>query len=48
MRPAEVDFLVGNAAKAHEKLGWSKTVDFVGLVEMMVDSDVDLISRQVS
>ena len=48
MRPAEVDFLVGNAAKAHEKLGWKTHVDFAGLVEMMVDADLDLLRRQVS
>ncbi len=47
-RPAEVDFLVGNAAKAHEKLGWRQRVDFAELIEMMVDADIDLLSRQVS
>ncbi len=47
-RPAEVDFLVGNAAKAHEKLGWRQHVDFAGLIEMMVDADIDLLGRQVS
>ena len=35
-------------AKAHEKLGWATTVDFAGLVEMMVDSDIDSLRRQVS
>ncbi len=48
MRPAEVDFLVGDASKAHDKLGWTTTVDFAGLVEMMVDADIDLLRRQVS
>jgi len=47
-RPAEVDFLVGDAAKAHEKLGWKTHVDFTGLVEMMVDADIDLLRSQVS
>ncbi|MGO9963681.1 MAG: GDP-mannose 4,6-dehydratase [Acidimicrobiales bacterium] len=47
-RPAEVDFLVGDAAKAHEKLGWKTRVDFVGLVEMMVDADMALVRSQVS
>jgi len=47
-RPAEVDFLVGNAAKAHAKLGWRQHVDFAGLIEMMVDADIDLLGRQVS
>ena len=48
MRPAEVDHLVGNAAKAHDQLGWRTTVDFAGLVEAMVDADIDLIRGRVS
>ena len=47
-RPAEVDFLVGNSAKAREKLGWKTHVDFAGLIEMMVDADIEVIRRQVS
>ncbi len=39
-RPAEVDLLVGDAAKARSVLGWHPTVKFTGLVEMMVDADV--------
>jgi GDPmannose 4,6-dehydratase len=41
VRPAEVDLLVGDATKAHEKLGWKPKVDFRGLVEMMVDADME-------
>ena len=48
IRPAEVDFLVGDASKAHDKLGWRTTVDFAGLVEAMVDADMDLVRRQVA
>jgi len=40
MRPAEVDFLVGDASKAREVLGWQPEVDFKGLVQMMVDADM--------
>jgi GDPmannose 4,6-dehydratase len=40
-RPAEVDLLVGTAAKAKAKLGWSAEVDFHGLVRMMVDADLE-------
>ena len=40
LRPAEVDHLIGNPAKAREKLGWEPTVDFKGLVHMMVDADL--------
>jgi GDPmannose 4,6-dehydratase len=38
-RPAEVDALLGNAAKAKEKLGWEPTVRFQELVRMMVNHD---------
>jgi GDPmannose 4,6-dehydratase len=44
MRPAEVDLLIGDATKAHTKLGWKPSVDFSGLVEMMVLSDLRLFS----
>lgn len=39
-RPAEVELLLGDATKAREELGWEPEVDFRGLVEMMVDSDL--------
>ena len=39
-RPAEVDLLIGDSTKAHEKLGWKPHVDFKSLVRMMVESDV--------
>jgi GDPmannose 4,6-dehydratase len=41
LRPAEVDLLIGNAAKAKEKLGWEPTVNFTELIEMMVDADLE-------
>jgi GDPmannose 4,6-dehydratase len=40
LRPAEVDHLIGNATKARKELGWEPTVDFKGLVHMMVDADL--------
>jgi GDPmannose 4,6-dehydratase len=40
-RPAEVDHLIGNPAKARARLGWAPTVDFHGLVRMMVDADLE-------
>jgi len=46
MRPAEVDLLVGDASKAHKTLGWEPEVSFRGLVERMVDADVDLVQWQ--
>jgi len=41
IRPAEVDHLIGDASKARRELGWTPAVDFHGLVEMMVDADVE-------
>ncbi len=40
MRPAEVELLIGDPTKAREKLGWTRTVEFPGLVTMMVDNDM--------
>jgi len=45
LRPAEVDLLIGTPAKAKAKLGWAPTVDFKGLVTMMVDADLARVSR---
>ena len=39
-RPAEVDLLLGNPAKAEKILGWQRKVSFENLVEMMVKSDM--------
>jgi len=38
-RPAEVDLLIGDPAKAKTQLGWEPKVGFTELVEMMVDAD---------
>ncbi len=40
LRPAEVNLLIADNSKAKEKLGWMPTVDFPGLIKMMVDSDL--------
>jgi GDPmannose 4,6-dehydratase len=40
LRPAEVDHLIGDPAKARRVLGWKPEVDFKGLVHMMVDADL--------
>ena len=40
LRPAEVDHLIGDPAKAKSQLGWEPSVDFKGLVHMMVDADL--------
>ena len=41
IRPAEVELLLGNPAKAKQKLGWQPKVSFEQLVAMMVDADLD-------
>ena len=40
MRPAEVEMLIGDSAKARRVLGWEPKVGFEELVQMMVDNDV--------
>jgi GDPmannose 4,6-dehydratase len=45
MRPAEVDLLIGDSAKAKDKLGWQPSVGFAELVEMMVRSDMALFPK---
>lgn len=40
MRPAEVDLLIGDPAKARAELGWEPTVRFTELVQMMVENDL--------
>ena len=45
VRPAEVDLLLGDPSKAKAELGWEPKVSFRGLVEMMVDSDMERLSR---
>ncbi len=40
VRPAEVDQLLANPAKAHQDFGWEPDVSFTELVRMMVDADI--------
>ena len=42
-RPTEVDFLLADASKAREKLGWKPRVTFNELVKIMIDADMELI-----
>ena len=44
-RPAEVDLLIGDPAKAKKILGWEPKVRFKDLVQIMVDADLELLSR---
>ena len=45
MRPAEVDYLLGDPSKAREKLGWQPSVTFAELMQMMVESDLQQESK---
>lgn len=42
MRPAEVDYLIGDYTKAKEVLGWKPKTSFKELVEMMVKADIEM------
>jgi GDPmannose 4,6-dehydratase len=44
IRPAEVDRLIGDSTKARTQLGWKPSVDFKGLVTMMVDADLERVT----
>ena len=46
-RPAEVDILLGNPAKAEEKLGWKREISFSELVERMVKNDLALVEKEL-
>lgn len=45
-RPAEVEVLLGNPAKAKARLGWEATTDLETLISMMVDADMARVSRE--
>jgi len=47
IRPAEVDLLIGDASKAHRRLGWKPEVSFEELVRTMVEADLDRLSPLV-
>ena len=42
-RPAEVDLLIGDPAKAKNQLGWEPKVRFKELVQIMVDADIEVL-----
>ena len=45
-RPAEVDYLLGDASKAKKELGWTPQITFNKLVKEMVTSDIRLYSDE--
>jgi GDPmannose 4,6-dehydratase len=46
IRPAEVDLLIGDPAKAKKQLGWKPKVSFEEMISMMVDSDIARLSSR--
>lgn len=47
-RPAEVDILLGNPAKAEKELGWKRNISFDELVERMVNNDMELVKKEMA
>ena len=47
-RPAEVELLIGDPAKAKRQLGWEPKVRFKELVRIMVDADMELLSHRTT
>lgn len=45
-RPAEVELLLGNPAKAEKKLGWKRQISFDELVARMVRNDMELVAQE--
>ena len=45
-RPTEVDYLLGDASKAREQLGWQPRLRFRDLVHLMVDHDLELARQE--
>ena len=46
-RPAEVDLLLGDPAKAKEKLGWTAKTSLEELINMMVDADIRRVEKEL-
>ncbi len=46
-RPAEVDVLLGNPAKAEAALGWEREISFAELVERMVKNDLAIVEKEI-
>ena len=46
-RPAEVEILLGNPAKAEKELGWERKIPFSELVRRMVDNDLKLVEKEI-
>jgi GDPmannose 4,6-dehydratase len=47
LRPAEVDLLVGDAAKAREQLGWEPEYTFAEMIKEMVEADLEIARKEM-
>jgi GDPmannose 4,6-dehydratase len=47
LRPAEVEQVIGDAAKARDKLGWRPRTSFEEMIRLMVDADLELLAGEV-
>lgn len=47
-RPAEVDILLGDPARAQKELGWKREISFEQLVEGMVKNDLELVRKEIA
>tara|TARA_B100001123_G_C15337216_1_gene1033305 strand:- start:2192 stop:3208 length:1017 start_codon:yes stop_codon:yes gene_type:complete len=47
-RPAEVELLIGDPAKARKQLAWEPQTDFKGLIRIMVEADLQLAKRELA
>jgi GDPmannose 4,6-dehydratase len=48
IRPAEVEHLIGDSARARQELGWMPSVDFSTLIKMMVDADLSRVAAEAA
>jgi GDPmannose 4,6-dehydratase len=46
-RPTEVETLLGDPTKAHDKLGWKPEISFEGMIEEMIEHDLEETVREV-
>ena len=44
-RPTEVDYLLGDASTARDKMGWVPRIEFKEMVKEMVESDIELMKN---
>ena len=47
MRPAEVDYLIGDYSKAKRILGWEPKTNFKELVKIMIDYDIKRLKNEL-